>query len=166
MTLKILGVCISLQDQHCGLLDHSISSSYERVMIKIRNQKSWRNSAHLFFNFFLLEWMGGNEGYLKEFKRGKNKSINRCHVTIHVWDTCGTLGQRSSLAVYHTWSPLLGFCPSLLLSRSSCILRSYSGLRTPILNPSSDYELWLPHTQHPLQKFDKMLRNHLGKWCD
>ena len=32
-------VCSSRRDQHFWLLDHSISSSYEKVMIKIRKRK-------------------------------------------------------------------------------------------------------------------------------
>ena len=47
-------------------------------------------------------------------------------------------------------------------SYSSCVLRPFSCLRTPNLNPFSDYELWLPHAQGRLWNFDKRLRIWLG----
>ena len=42
MPLKMLGVCSSRRDQQFWLLNHSISSSYEKDMIKIRKWKSRR----------------------------------------------------------------------------------------------------------------------------
>ena len=43
LSLKMLEVCSSYRDQHFWLLDHSISSSYEKVMIEIRKRKLREN---------------------------------------------------------------------------------------------------------------------------
>ena len=84
-------------------------------------------------HFFFLKWNGREWEYLKE-RREREKATNDrqpCH-PFHVW---------------HTWTPSLAERPRLLLSHSALILRPYSGLWTPILNPSFDYKLWLPHAQ-------------------
>ena len=107
MPLKMLGVCSSLQDQQFWLLDHSISSSYERVMIEIRNTKSRTFSAD--FQIWCsssYEKLEGRETIWGGKMRGKIVQILEGHQTANVWPACATRGQRGALAVWHTWPPL------------------------------------------------------------
>ena len=147
LPLKMVGVCSSLWDQQFWFLNHLILSSYEKIMIETRYQKLRENSD---FEFFFLEWMGGNGEVLKDFKRGKKKPTSSCHVAstcgprvAHVGrgvsSTCGTRGTHVDNK--------LGQWPCLFLSRTSRVLQAYSGIRTPNSNPFSDYESWLPHAQ-------------------
>ena len=155
MTLKILGVCSSHQDQHFWLLNHLIRSCNEKGMIETRNLKSWRNSALHLFQFFFKLCLEERRRAFKRIQEGeKNEPINMFHITIHVWGACGTRPPHVATK--------LGCWPCLLLSRTARILRPYPGLRTPILNPSLDYESWLPHAQQWLWNFDKILKIHLG----
>ena len=145
MPLKMLGVCSSLQDQQFWLLNHSISSSYEEVMIKVSQWKS-RTILQKFQIWYCssCEKMEGREIIWGGKMRGKLVQILGGLWPVHVWPACATRGQRGALAVWHTWStrghPLLGFWPSDLLahlSRSSAVFghpnsefESVFGLRT------------------------------------
>jgi hypothetical protein len=90
--------------------------------------------------------MGGNERNLKrekEREKRTNQSMLPCQQPM-----CGArvahVGRGLPGRVahgLHTWPPSLAFGQCLLLSRSARVLRPYPGLRTPILNPSLDYEL-------------------------
>ena len=134
LTLKMLGVCSTLQVQFFWLLNHSMSSSYERVMIKIRNQKLQR-ILHGISNIY----GGKRDGEEREFddQSKRDTSPSTCgprvaHVGREVSSTCGTRGS-------HVDSKL-GQWPCLFLSRTSRVLQPYSGIRTPNLNLFSDYK--------------------------
>ena len=108
----MLGVCSSLQDQQFWFLNHSISSSYERVMIKIRNQKS-RTKLQIFkFDVVQVMEMEGREVF-KGKRRGAKLSKQKWPFSLlHVWSACATRGQRAGWAVWHTWSTRGGLWPA------------------------------------------------------
>ena len=120
------------------------------------------------FEFCLLEWMGGNGSVFKRNKR-ETRQWPKCpcwcptcgprgpHVDRGTLSTCGS---RGSHVATMQW-PFGHSC----LTRTLRVLRPFSSLRTPISNPSSDYESWLPYARQQLRNFTKMLRNHLGKQC-
>ena len=119
-------------------------------------------------NFFFLKTNGGKRRYLKGRERRFPANKNRpSQPRGRVGRVCHT-GPEGWLARVahglHTGWPRLGLWPRLLLSRTSHVLRPYSGLQTPISNLFLDYESWLPHAQQRLWNFDKWLRIHLGKW--
>ena len=112
MTLKMLGVCSSLQYQQFWFLNHSISSSYERVMIKIRNQKS-RTKLQIFrFDVVQVMEMEGREVIWMKRKRGIFVQKLEELQPSHVWSACATRGQRAGWAVWHTWSTRGGLWPA------------------------------------------------------
>ena len=144
MSLKILGVCSSLQDQQFWFLDHSISSSYERVMIKVRKQKLRENFWCSSFSIFLLGMNGREWRRFQSFQeREASSELEAANSHSHVgcvWPTlpegCSGRGSHG----LHTWWPRHGLWPCKPLSRTSHVLRPYSGLRTPTSNPFSDYK--------------------------
>ena len=140
----MFGVCSSLQDQQFWFLDHSISSSYERVMIKVRKQKLRENFRCFSFSIFLLIINGRESRRFKSFQEREASSKSE-EATSHscvgrVWPTgpegCSGRGSHG----LHTWWPRHGLWPCKPLSRTSHILRPYSGLRTPNSNLFLDYE--------------------------
>ena len=157
-----------------------ISSSYEKVMIKILKLKCWRISAE--FSQSVLEnlqMFGGKE-------KGLNKGERRHFLTNQTWPpqpspaqpspapwgACGPHGGREPLwqwgpRLTHVWAPRRGphvaSWPPSPLARFLTFFNRILGIRTPILNPFLDYEPWLPHARRRLHNFEKWLRNHLEK---
>ena len=132
----MLGVCSSLQDQQFWFLDHSISSSYERVMIKIRKQKLRENFWCSSFSIFLHR---RNEREWKRFKsfQEREASIESEAAISHscvggVWPMGpeGCSGRWSHRL--HTWWPRHGLWPCKPLSRTSHVLRLFSGFELRI----------------------------------
>jgi hypothetical protein len=115
---------------------------------------------------FFLKWNERERDYLKEREREKQNDQStlgwspRVDRVGHTWteDLCPRVAH-----VEHTWQPCQGLMAILSLSRTLRVLRPFSAIRTPISNPSSDYESWLPYARRRLRNFAKMLRNHLGK---
>ena len=166
LTLKMLGVYSYLQDQYFWLLNHSIPSWNERVMIKTRNKKSWRNFCTFFFNFSSLVFL---EGRMKVFKRKEEGRLS------------DQLEEDTSLSpvrgVWASWGRgmcgpeghglLTGSLPNGLrpwLTSLALLTCSSAIFGHPNSNPSSDYEPWLPHTRGQLRKFTRRLRIQLDTW--
>ena len=81
--------------------------------------------------------------FLKEIRERDTKDQNAPFASVprvdrvgHTWteEVCPRVAQ-----VAHTWATCHGLLP-ILASRTLCVLRAFSGLRTPISNPSLDYE--------------------------
>ena len=141
----MLRICSSLQDQQFLFLDHSISSSYERVMIKVRKQKLRENFWCFSFSIFLLRMNGREWRRFKSFQEREASSESEA-TTSHsrvgrVWPTgpegCSGHGSHG----LHTWWPRHGLWPCTPLSRTSHIFRPYSGVQTLNSNLFLDYEL-------------------------
>ena len=146
-------------------LNHSILTSYEKVMVFGIWEKLERK-FYMRFNFFFfkmnwreLEYLKGRErkeqtGQWEEATSLQGRVGHVCHTGV---EACpGHVAHD-----LHTWWPKHGLWPCTSLSHTAHVLRLYSGLQTPILNPFSDHKSWLPHTQRWLWNFDKKLRNHL-----
>ena len=103
MSLKMLGVCSSRRDQQFWLLNHSISSSYEEVMIKVSKQKSRTFLQNFRFNVVKLLENGGKRSHLKEKEEGHFCPTNTSHFSlVPVWGSCTTRDQRACWALWHT----------------------------------------------------------------
>ena len=83
-------------------------------------------------------------GILKEERRGKQKDqtapfagVPRVDRVGHTWteDLCPRVAH-----VVLTWPPCKGLLAFSSLARTLRVLRPFSALRTPILNPFSDYK--------------------------
>ena len=110
MALKMLGVCSSHRDQQFLLLNHSISCSYEEVMIKVSKQKSLT-----FLQNFPIWWCSScwklrEEKAFKGRRRGaflsnKHKPNQSCPRVGHMCHT-GPEGMLGCVAHgLHTWWP-------------------------------------------------------------
>ena len=105
MALKMLGVCSSHRDQQFWLSNHSISSSYEEVMIKVSKPKSRTFLQKIRFDDVQVVRKWREEKSFEGEGRGAflSNKIGQTNLA-HVWGACATHGQRAGWAVWHTSS--------------------------------------------------------------
>ena len=136
----------------------------------LEDEKIWEKNLTGFFAIFLLEikwreWRGFKKRR-EERIFGQSKRATSAQPS-PVWGASATQGQTAPLAVEPTAPTRLGphvaSWPPLPLTRSLMFFSRILGIRTPILNPFSDYEPWLSYARRQLHNFEKWLRNHLGK---
>ena len=105
MALKMLWICISCRDQQFWLLNHSISSSYEEVMIKVSKPKSRTFLQNFQFDDVQVVGNGGKRRHLKEGEEGHFCPTKTSQTSlVPVWGVCATQDQRACWAVWHTAS--------------------------------------------------------------
>ena len=115
MALKMLEVYSSRRDQQFWILNHSISSSYEEVMIKVSKQKSWTFLQNFPIWYCSSSWKWREDKTFKGKRRREILSNQKrpFQPSPCVGRVCHTVpeGRLGRVAHgLHTWWPCHGLC--------------------------------------------------------